>query len=913
MVTATSRPLGRGDALSLAVLALVALVSVTWFRGKIISYEDLNFLPLGQNNFLHYFYSWDSFAYPLGYASSRLVQGALPYYAFVYLLGRVGLSLLGIETVLFYILFSGSGFSMYYFFVKIQGGQSTHVAPLSAALVYMMNTFSLVFIWNYFSTLVYVYSFLPLVLGLFLDRVDNHRVSVKQAFLVSFVWTATSSAAFGNPTFAIYTWVPLIALMFIHRLERRRSNTTSKGPMFTLKIGVTWVLLNSFWIIPLIFSDIHSEINRANLSVVSKSDLTTVVNQNSVPLLDAVRLTGFFLLNARVAGDPLYPWAGILGFPLLFSISLLYPLLFSIGFLAYGKQRSAWYCGLILAIGVMTNTGQYTPLGATFSSLLFATGLVSLFYVTFPRFGMYLALAISLGLGLFQDKIGTRRGFGSKVLPVLVILLVVPVLNFPFFDGSVVRSGGIMLPSARIEVPQYYHEMSGWMGSQPQDGFVLSLPMSTNGYYYLKWNQGYYGTNPDSWVLDRSVLWSTDSEVGSLLSSNLRFGIMPDFAKVLAAINVRYVVVHNDTDWTLGALTKTIVPSSRDMLDGMLIHEPHLDRTAAFGNLTIFENTMWKPDFVQLFDSITPEQTVNVNVSRIPLMPGWDALPVDQFNAYFAKSWTPVVRTDGTLNLTTISFPNRTASPYVFPSYADGSVDAFNTTLLYVRVGPSPLFIQGIEAPGLATYVTDAWWDSGWMGMSTKPVSLPLVIPEYQHAIIEIAGNVNNSRLNLVKPASARFENASGKLVEGSKKGLIAVVSGDATVLSFKIVSPVEFETTIASRSPFQLALLQSYSRAWGLTSNVSQARFQHESTPAYFNLWSTVEPGSYHFEIRYGGQDLIYTGSVVTIGSLVFMSAMILVEKRKRIIRFLAKFRRVTGDIPESSSVLNSVTTNPH
>jgi len=863
----------RTDILALLVLAAVAAVSFTWFKGMVISYQDLNFLPLGWNNFCHFFYSWDSFASPLGQASSRLVQGAVPYYGFIYLLQSVGFAQVVIEGLLFYVLFFGSGISMYYFYEKITRNQGASFGALSAALVYMMNTFSLVFIWSYFSAFDYMYAFLPLIMGLFINRLDDGKTSLKQASLVALVWTVTSSAAFGNPTFAVYTWISVALLIIMYQFQHMELKAVMKSFAFSIKIGLLWLLLNAFWILPLLFADLQGEINRANSAVVSKADLMSVVDQNSVSLLNSVRLTGFFLINANVNGDPYYSWGAAMESPFFYLVSLLYPLLLVAGLILYRKNRSALLSVLLLVFGVATCTGNYTPIGKVFNAILLNTGLINLFYITFPRFGLYLALAVSLTAGLCLDKLFAWRRFAFRGLPIpkllsfLMILLIVPVLNFPFFDGSVIRSAGSIIPSARIEIPQYYNKLSDWMSSYSQDYFVLSLPMSIDGYYFLKWNYGYYGTNPDSWILDRPVLWTKTDNVSSLLVSNLKFGLMPNFARVLAAINVRFVVVHNDTDWRMIGITSSMVPSSAEQLDNLLAREPNLRLAASFGNLTVYENTLWRDDTITLFDSIVPETAINSTPITLNSIQGWDALSTDIFYSYFANNWQPVVRTDGSMSNITISFQTREECPYIFPPYAEGSLKAFNTTLLYVKVGSRPLLINEIimDAPG--AYVSGAWWDSGWMGMSTKVVSFPIVLPPNEHAIIEIGGNKRDIAIERINPATVQFEGPSGQKLEGVKQGLAAIVSGNASISSYSRVSPVDFKINVNANGPFELALLQSYSSGWIMTTNSSNSvDYPHENIASYANGWKVEEAGNYSISIHQKAQDALDFGAAITI-----------------------------------------------
>jgi hypothetical protein len=821
------------------------------------------------------------------------VQGAVPYYGFVYLLEKLGFTQVVIESLLFYILFLGSGLSMYYFYLKLQGAESTSVGAFSAASVYMMNTYTLVFIWNYFSALAYVYAFLPLVLGVYLHKLDEDKTSFANAFLVSFIWTVTSSAAFGNPTFALYGWIALLFLTLTYQIRAAKVRTVVSSSFFMFKVGLAWLLLNAFWIVPVMFTDIQSEITRATLPVAARSPLSSLMAQNSVSLLDALRLTGFFLLNVRIDGEAIYPWAFTLNLPFLVAISILYPILFSIGVLAFGRTRSAWYAAIILLVGIATCTGQYSSIGQVLMTLLLTAVLTPLFFVTFPRFGMFLAMAVSLGVGLFQDAVWKRAKLVRRVLPVVMILLLLPILNFPFFDGSIMRSDGDILPSQRVEIPGYYLQMSKWLSSHSHEGFLLSLPMSNDGYYWLKWKEGYYGNNPDPWVLDRSVLWANDGgNITSLLLSNLKVGVFPDFAQILSAINVRYVVVHYDTNWRMVAITNSMVPSSPQLLNQLIYSDPNLRVAATFGNITLLENELWKPDSIRLFTSILPEVAVNETPAHVADMPGWNTLHPGVLYSYFANNLTPVVATNGPINETVISFRRAADCPYASHHVFGNFVSVVNSTLLYVRTGSASLVIKDIVGDS----VSGAWWDSGCMGVGTEPVSFPIVIPPNERAIISIPGIIGHIVVTVIKPAFADFQDSSGHSLAGPKTGLLAIVSGNATILSYHIVSPVEFQARILSTSAFQLALLQTYSADWVLSSNAALPWVsQYTNEGPYLNIWTVPTVGDHHLTIRYMGQDLLYLGTTITLIVLIIALASILIEIKRVRMQSLFCVRRCT------------------
>lgn len=99
--------------IALSIIGILGLLSVSWFRGDyLISATDFS-MPFNRlNSFMANFYSWNPIS--LGSANPRGLAFAFPVYAYFAFSEVIGLSLVNAEKILFYGIFTISGFSMYY-------------------------------------------------------------------------------------------------------------------------------------------------------------------------------------------------------------------------------------------------------------------------------------------------------------------------------------------------------------------------------------------------------------------------------------------------------------------------------------------------------------------------------------------------------------------------------------------------------------------------------------------------------------------------------------------------------------------------------------------------------------------------------------------------------------------------------
>jgi len=518
----------------------------------------------------------------------------------------LGVSIQGYEQLLFYIWFAGSGLSAYVL-CRVLGLE--RIARISGSLFYMMNPFSLILIWNMGQGMIEAaYAFMPLVVGLFLYGLVNGR-GVRYCLGLQLLWF--SLGLFGPAATIQLTmvyWVTIVTIFVsfsLLKLAKRNLSGFFQATRFTSFFVLGFALLNLFWLLPTLLQIEQYFNHYVGLATTAFVPNLDVYIQNSVQMANALRLMGYWAFpSSGWEGGSYYPWAApysgvgmmIITFVPLFLIIL-------------GMRRLARRMLLLLPpylVGLLLIAGVNPPFGA----------LKEFIFVNFPYFqttrlvmvtwGILVALCSAPILGFGVDLVYKRidswgkllRPFPSGGVAVFSILfLVIGVLVFPFWTGAVIQSGtsNFTTVDQTFEVPNYYNQLEAFINSQPGDFRILSLPLGTSGHGFYDWQHGYDGPDPTLWFSNQPVVSYNDlSPMRTMLARG--FAEAPLFpgslAEVMAMMNIKYIVVHNDAEWRL---IRSYEPSFYHMTPSIIkdsLNAPNIKYIGDIGNLSIYENSV---------------------------------------------------------------------------------------------------------------------------------------------------------------------------------------------------------------------------------------------------------------------------------------------------------------------------------
>jgi len=590
----------------IAIILAVGVLSITWFRGDfLIAGLDMLFEPDRWQYFIQSFYGWDTRS--LGSANPRILAGTIPYNAFLALSKIAGLSLVSAEKLWFYLMFTSAGLSMYYLATTVIRGEHRYLAGVTSALFYMLNPYVAIYI---VPTLWIWVVFLPLKLGLFIKGLDEGK-KLKYIFLMCTAWALTSTSSYINPKFAVLDWAPLFLYLAFHMVVNRNKKGIIQSLRFTGVLLALWTALNAYWILPLAFS--LKEVIAFPLGVYSAIGMTRLETYmiNSAPLPEAMRLLGFWGLHSGYKGFPYFYWASAYDTPIFIATGFLIPLLAFASLLYKARNKHVLFFGLITTIGLFIMNGAHPPSG--WISIYLVTNIplaIHVFSLPYQFGGAYVVLGYAFLLGYAVSVFYNRAWKAKLVFSIhrvqickgiicgFIIFLVVGLYAFPLWTGDVLYPGNEIIGSNRFDIPRYYYDASGWLDAQQENFNIFPLPYTKAYFGVYTWKPAGFGAtvDPTASILHRPVIvGSSGGGVGMSIAKSVVNNSTDKVAKMLALMNVKYVLFHRDANWKYLEEHEWYISTSPERFQSILNSQKGLHLEKSFGELDFYRNEYWRP------------------------------------------------------------------------------------------------------------------------------------------------------------------------------------------------------------------------------------------------------------------------------------------------------------------------------
>ncbi|MEM0236094.1 MAG: hypothetical protein QW628_12310, partial [Thermofilum sp.] len=126
---------------------------------------------------------------------------------------------------------------------------------------------------------------------------------------------------------------------------------------------------------------------------------------------------------------------------------------------------------------------------------------------------------------------------------------------------------------------------------------IFPLPYSIVGYGAYTWKpRGFNGPDPTEWILHRSVVSSLSGEgIGMYIARTIISNSTDEVAKILALMNVKYVLFHRDANWKFLDGNGWYISTSRENFQSILESQIGLYLEKSFGELDFYRNEYWRP------------------------------------------------------------------------------------------------------------------------------------------------------------------------------------------------------------------------------------------------------------------------------------------------------------------------------
>lgn len=477
----------------IAIILILSFTPLLWYKpGSLALGHDMGF-PLNPiENFKDRLFVWtERFAF--GLDQSGEMGAVFTVHGLEALLSYIGLPLVVVQKTIFIFWLFAPAFAIYLLARYLFPQKEAWPFRLFATLFYMFNHFSLQGWFIAERTKFSALTALPLVI-LVLLKFYEEDWSVKKAALSTGLILAIFNAGGFMPLYgSLAVAFILCLLVFVaSSREKRGWNEITRTFKLILATALTVTLLNAYWVIPQVslFLGSYEATLQGMGGLASIQNWVDYISKNS-------SFTNLFRLQGIVDwyDSSSHPYANVFldsqlfrlltfAFPVLAFSSLLLP--------QDRKNRTRlFFLSLVALAGLFFAAGSHVPLGDIYLWLIQHVPGFAIFRTPFYKFGGLLWFSYSLLIGYFLWRAVSILGSRFKYLTLFLVLFLILLLNFPYFNGSFFWWNRPL--TTMVQVPNYVFDFANWVNSEETKGFrILALPPLGKDFKADEYTWGYW-------------------------------------------------------------------------------------------------------------------------------------------------------------------------------------------------------------------------------------------------------------------------------------------------------------------------------------------------------------------------------------------------------------------------------------
>jgi hypothetical protein len=332
-------------------------------------------------------------------------------------------------------------------------------------------------------------AFFPLLLAIFINGLKSKNYFF---WATLFAFSSLFCSAANPPLYTIMFIVMAVFLVYYFLTLREKRRIVK----FVAVSGIFYLLFNLWWILPGAGS-LVAEVKFFKMESDAEGRLGSSCERAS--FLNNFILQGNNYSGYSYWGDKVSDFVNFLyqTNPWMILSSFVYPILaFSALLLKRNRNKVVILLLLLSVVSIFLAKGVCEPLGFIYQQIYRYVPGFSMFRTPSDKFPMVTALSYSLLIGttvfsfyqvfLRYSKLAARLFF-------TVIVVVLLLIQWPFFTGDFIHNGKDALPPAATKIPVYYWEAADWLGSQKEPFRIFNFPGSDYPSRWVAYRWGYLG------------------------------------------------------------------------------------------------------------------------------------------------------------------------------------------------------------------------------------------------------------------------------------------------------------------------------------------------------------------------------------------------------------------------------------
>ena len=544
------------------ILIVFGLTPLLWFKPQMmLKTSDLR-LPVSWEQWNNLLYVWN---HTLAAGASRLLDTSLIlFWTPSAILSKFGVSLIATQRIIFTFWFMLTAFCSYYMFRKLLTGKWRLLAALTATSFYLYNLWPESYWVGFKPPLVAGYAVLPVIIALIIATFNKEINYKKSAMYIALVSLVASSIG-NNPSEFIGLIAPVV-ILFFYFFTRKKCWKEKKEFLFFAKFsGLTlllFIICNSYWLglqASMLWQNISSGVYASSVPT-SLNWLRGISTQTS--FLNVMRLQADWSWYGGCV-DPYRSYSAFYRSNFIFlGLSYIAPLLACLGAII-SKNKNKLYFIILGLIGIVLSMGAHFPFEGSYIWLVRNIPLFWIIRSPYFKFGLLICLAYSFLIGvacqkmcqwLERIKIYRAPYFFAAIIIIINITYAFPVSLGKMFHDEEIRS---FLAADHVSVPDYVLDTANWLNSK--EGFFRVYTVPGDSPWITSWNYVGYGSIIQNYIrmpvvfkyTSDYILYSQGAEnqsrpIVEALEKSIFGQSNYDVAKMLALLNIKYVVQEND-------------------------------------------------------------------------------------------------------------------------------------------------------------------------------------------------------------------------------------------------------------------------------------------------------------------------------------------------------------------------------